>query len=54
MIGIEGGVEDPLSFRHRDAVSGFGKAAADAENQVGVVQEVMNRLRHGASARTKR
>jgi hypothetical protein len=44
-------MENPLAFRHRHAVSGFGKAAADARNQVGVVQEMMNRLRNGPSAR---
>ena len=51
---IERGVDDRLAGRHVDAEVGLGEAAADAEDQVGIAQEVIDRRRDGVAARAER
>ncbi len=43
-----------LPLRHLHAEVGLGEAAADPEDQVGLVQEVPHRLRQGEAARAQR
>ena len=47
-------MDDPLALRHLHAVVRRGEAAADAEDHVGVVQELADGLRDRASARAER
>src|SRR5438093_1593043 len=51
---VERRVDDPLARGHRDAVVGRGEATADAEDQVGVRQEVVEVLSDRPSARAER
>ena len=54
MRGIERGVDDGLALRHGDAEVGLGEGAADAQDDVGAVEEASHRLRVGAPARAQR
>ena len=47
-------MNDALALRHVDTVVRVAETAADAEDEVGLVQEVMDRLRHRAAARAER
>jgi hypothetical protein len=46
MVGIERRVDDLLALRHRHGEIAFGEAAADAEDHVGLVEEVPHCFRH--------
>ena len=51
---IEGGVNDRLALRHGYAVVGGGEAAADAQDHIGIPQELEDRFGDGSAARAER
>ncbi len=51
---IQRGMDDGFALRHGDAEVGLPKAAADAEDQVRFLEEVVHRTRNGETARTER
>ena len=54
MIGVERGVDDLLPRRHLHAEVGLGEGTPDAEDEVGIVEEMPHRLRDRQPARTER
>ena len=47
-------MDDPLALRNSDAERRLGKAAADAEDQIGAIEEVAERPRYRRAAGAER